>query len=353
MCHSLTRELEVLHDRLLALMAGPDPPQPGDILVVTPDLDAAAPLIDAVFGTAPRERHLPYTISGRARAQVNAPARALLDALALLASRFAVNNVFGLLQQPVVARRFGLAEDDLDQVRDWLVRLRHPLGARRRAPRRLRRAGAGAPQLRRRPRPPVPRLRAARPAAGAVPGPAAGRRRRGLGRAHAGRVLALRRRAEGAARPRRAPAPAGRLARASWPTRCATFVAPADAELEDLREVDDGHRPARRPVAPQRAGRAAGVRRRARRARTGARRPGARRRAHRHDHVRGDEQPAQRAVPRRLRDRPRRRRVPHHGAARGVRPDGRWRRAAAIASAASTSATCSSTCCSPRATACT
>ena len=120
-CHSLTRELEVLHDRLLALMAGDHPPQPGDILVVTPDLDAAAPLIDAVFGTAPRERHLAYTISGRARAQVNAPARALLDVLALVASRFAVNNVFGLLQQPVVARRFGLAEDDLDQIRDWLV----------------------------------------------------------------------------------------------------------------------------------------------------------------------------------------------------------------------------------------
>jgi exodeoxyribonuclease V gamma subunit len=120
-CHSLTRELEVLHDRLLALVAGPNPPSPGDILVVTPDLDAAAPLIDAVFGTAPRERHLPYTISGRARAQVNAPARALLDALALLASRFAASAVFGLLQQPVVARRFALAQDDLDQVRDWLV----------------------------------------------------------------------------------------------------------------------------------------------------------------------------------------------------------------------------------------
>jgi len=120
-CHSLTRELEVLHDRLLALMAGADAPQPGDILVVTPDLDAAAPLIDAVFGTAPRERHLPYAISGRARAQVNAPARALLELLALVASRLPVNDVFGLLQQPVVARRFGLAEAELDQVREWLV----------------------------------------------------------------------------------------------------------------------------------------------------------------------------------------------------------------------------------------
>lgn len=120
-CHSLTRELEVLHDRLLALMAGDDAPQPGDILVVTPDLDAAAPLIDAVFGTAPRERHLPYAISGRARAQVNAPARALLDVLTLVASRLPVNQVFGLLQQPVVARRFGLAEPELDQIREWLV----------------------------------------------------------------------------------------------------------------------------------------------------------------------------------------------------------------------------------------
>jgi len=120
-CHSLTRELEVLHDRLLALMAGPNPPSPGDILVVTPDLNAAAPLIDAVFGTAPRERHLPYTITGRARAQVNAPARALLDLLALAGSRCAVSAVFGLLQQPAVARRFGLAEDELDQIREWLV----------------------------------------------------------------------------------------------------------------------------------------------------------------------------------------------------------------------------------------
>ncbi len=120
-CHSLTRELEVLHDRLLGLFAGPNPPSPGDILVVTPDLDAAAALIDAVFGTAPRERHLPYAITGRARTQANAPARALLDVLALAGSRFAASAVFGLLQQPVVARRFALAPDELDQIRDWLV----------------------------------------------------------------------------------------------------------------------------------------------------------------------------------------------------------------------------------------
>ncbi|MDO9073025.1 MAG: exodeoxyribonuclease V subunit gamma [Rubrivivax sp.] len=119
-CHSLTRELEVLQDHLLGLIASGVVQHPSQILVVTPDLDAAAPLIEAVFGTAPRERHLPYTVSGRARSTVNAPARALLALLALVASRFSATSVFALLQQDVVARHFGLGGDALQQVHDWL-----------------------------------------------------------------------------------------------------------------------------------------------------------------------------------------------------------------------------------------
>ncbi|MDH4391824.1 MAG: exodeoxyribonuclease V subunit gamma [Aquabacterium sp.] len=120
-CHSLTRELEVLHDALLARMTEPDPPAPGDILVVLPDLEAAAPVIDSVFGTAPAALALPFTITGRAQSQVNPAARALLDALALAASRGAASAVFGLLQQPVVAARFGLDDDGLARVHGWLL----------------------------------------------------------------------------------------------------------------------------------------------------------------------------------------------------------------------------------------
>jgi len=119
-CHSLTREIDVLQDRLLALFAGPDAPAPGDILVVTPDLDTAAPLIEAIFGTVAKDRYIPYTITGRARSDVNAPARALLDLLSLATSRCTASAVFGLLQQPVVARRFGLDTRALEQVRSWL-----------------------------------------------------------------------------------------------------------------------------------------------------------------------------------------------------------------------------------------
>ena len=81
---------------LLGLLAEPDPPTLDQILVVTPDLEATAPLIDAVFGTVPRERFIPYTITGRARSRANGIARALLQLLALLGSRCGVSEVFDL-----------------------------------------------------------------------------------------------------------------------------------------------------------------------------------------------------------------------------------------------------------------
>ncbi len=119
-CHSLTRELEVLQDQLLALLAAPAPPTAGDILVLTPDLEAAAPLIEAVFGNAPADRRLPFVVSGRGRSTVNAAARALLGLLAVLTSRFPASALIELLQQPMIGRRCGIAQDELRNIQGWM-----------------------------------------------------------------------------------------------------------------------------------------------------------------------------------------------------------------------------------------
>ena len=119
-CHSLTRELEVLQDQLLALFAGPDPPIPSDILVVTPDLEAAAPLIDAVFGNVPKTREIPYNITGRPASALNPVAQALLSVLAVAMSRFPASAVFELLQQPVIARRFAIGNAELEVIHAWI-----------------------------------------------------------------------------------------------------------------------------------------------------------------------------------------------------------------------------------------
>lgn len=119
-CHSRTRELEVLHDRLLGLFKGPNPPRPDEIVVLTPDLDASAPLIEAVFGTAPPARRIPWRITGLGGTQENPVAQALDRLLALVASRFPASRVFDLLQQPLVAAHFGLGESELETVHDWM-----------------------------------------------------------------------------------------------------------------------------------------------------------------------------------------------------------------------------------------
>ncbi len=119
-CHSLTRELEVLQDQLLALFASGDPPRPSDILVVTPDLETAAPLIEAVFGNAPKACEIPYTITGRPASVLNPCAQALLTVLDVATSRLRASDVFELLQQPIIARRFAIGDADLDAVHAWI-----------------------------------------------------------------------------------------------------------------------------------------------------------------------------------------------------------------------------------------
>jgi exodeoxyribonuclease V gamma subunit len=119
-CHSLTRELEVLQDQLLALFASSTPPRPEEILIVTPDLNAAAPLIEAVFGNAPADRRLPYAITSRGRSAINAAARALLALLAIVPSRFPASALVELLQQPLIGRRFRIGAEELAVIENWL-----------------------------------------------------------------------------------------------------------------------------------------------------------------------------------------------------------------------------------------
>jgi exodeoxyribonuclease V gamma subunit len=96
-CHSLSRELEVLHDRLLGLVAFDPRLQLSDIHVLCPDLERAAPLIEAVFGSMPAERALPFAISGQAEPPLPAPLRRVLVVLELIDSPATQAQLAGLL----------------------------------------------------------------------------------------------------------------------------------------------------------------------------------------------------------------------------------------------------------------
>jgi exodeoxyribonuclease V gamma subunit len=131
-CHSLSRQLEVLHDRLLGWFDEVDGLQPSDVLVAFPDLAAAGPLIDGVFGTAPpgvagERRRIPYRITGLPPSQANPVARVLLDWLALPERSVGAPELIEWLRVDAVAARYGIDAVALETAQTWLA----AAGARR------------------------------------------------------------------------------------------------------------------------------------------------------------------------------------------------------------------------------
>jgi GNAT superfamily N-acetyltransferase len=119
-CHGPMREIEVLHDQLLALFDRHPDLEPSDVVVMIPDVERYAPCIEAIFGTAPPERAIPYTIADRSLRAERPLARAFLELLALPASRYDANRLLALLDVDAVRRRFGFGEAEVASVRRWV-----------------------------------------------------------------------------------------------------------------------------------------------------------------------------------------------------------------------------------------
>ena len=125
--HSPVRELEVLHDQLLTLLAAPPVPgraplQPRDIVVMVPDIEPLAPAIRAVFGQYPRQdaRHIPFDITDLGQRRVSPLVAALDWLLRLPQQRCRFSELRDLLEVPALARRLGLTADDLPRLALWM-----------------------------------------------------------------------------------------------------------------------------------------------------------------------------------------------------------------------------------------
>lgn len=131
-CHGPMRQVEVLRTVLLELLDAHPSLLPRDIVVMTPDIDAMAPLIGAVFGEGqaqPGRRgwapvgspRLPWDLADLAVRRLNPVADALMRVLELVDGRAAASEVLELLALEPVADRFAISSDDLVTVRSWIV----------------------------------------------------------------------------------------------------------------------------------------------------------------------------------------------------------------------------------------
>ncbi|MGA1253396.1 MAG: exodeoxyribonuclease V subunit gamma, partial [Burkholderiaceae bacterium] len=120
--HSTQRELEVLHDQLLDAFDRDKTLQPRDIVVMVPDIDAYAPVIEAVFGQhgADDPRRIPFSITDRVLSQQLPMAQALDFLLGLTEARCSASELMALLGVPAVRHRIGLPEAQLPLLSRWI-----------------------------------------------------------------------------------------------------------------------------------------------------------------------------------------------------------------------------------------
>ncbi|TCV94902.1 DNA helicase/exodeoxyribonuclease V gamma subunit [Luteibacter rhizovicinus] len=124
--HGPQREVEILHDQLLARFADAasrgDPIMPRDVIVMVPDIETYGPHIEAVFGRIDRDdpRFIPFSVADRT-ARGTVPLVMALDMLlGMPESRFTVSDVIDLIDVAAVRARFNLDAAALPVLHRWI-----------------------------------------------------------------------------------------------------------------------------------------------------------------------------------------------------------------------------------------
>jgi len=124
-CHGRARQVEVLREAILHRLDADPTLQPRDVIVMCPDVETFAPLIEAAFGGAEDHedstRVLRVRIADRSLRQTNPVLGVISRLLELPSARVTATEVLDLADSEPVRRRFRFDDDDLAQVRAWVA----------------------------------------------------------------------------------------------------------------------------------------------------------------------------------------------------------------------------------------
>ena len=147
-CHGRARQVEVVRDAILHLLDADPTLEPRDVIVMCPDIETFAPLIQATFGAGefdeedqPRDRlpDLRVRLADRSLRQTNLVLGVVSRLLELAPQRLTASQVLDLADREPVRRRFRLDDDALARLEDWVTEsgIRWGLDAEHRAPFKL------------------------------------------------------------------------------------------------------------------------------------------------------------------------------------------------------------------------
>jgi exodeoxyribonuclease V gamma subunit len=121
-CHGRARQVEVLRDAVLAALQDDPGLEPRDVVVMCPDIEAFAPLIQATFGPAAEsdDGDLRLRLADRSLRQTNGVLAVLARLLELAGGRLTASEVLDFADREPVRRRFRLRDDDLTLIGRWV-----------------------------------------------------------------------------------------------------------------------------------------------------------------------------------------------------------------------------------------
>jgi exodeoxyribonuclease V gamma subunit len=125
-CHSVIREVQVLHDYLLGLMEADPDIKPHDIIVLCPAVEDYAPFVDSVFRkpfspTTSDNPRIVCSIADRAPLDADPMIAMFLDLLTLPDNRMVANQLLDYLCLPVIQQSLKLSVSDVEQINEWVT----------------------------------------------------------------------------------------------------------------------------------------------------------------------------------------------------------------------------------------
>ena len=122
-CPGPLRQVQIVRDRVLQLLAADPSLEPRHILVMTPAVETFAPLVATVFGD--REAtgvELPWRLTDRSQQQEGGVSRAVLELLSLAGDRLTASGLERVLECGPLQQHFGLSADEAGIVTEVLQR---------------------------------------------------------------------------------------------------------------------------------------------------------------------------------------------------------------------------------------
>jgi exodeoxyribonuclease V gamma subunit len=135
-CHGRARQVEVVRDAILHLLEEDPKVEPRDVIVMCPDVETMAPLVQAAFGAGRAEtddtpdtpaadrKRLPdlrVRLADRSLRQTNPVLGVVSLLLELADERVTASQLLDLADREPVRRRFWFDDDDVTRMEEWVV----------------------------------------------------------------------------------------------------------------------------------------------------------------------------------------------------------------------------------------